>query len=367
MLIATIPLGSVILVATTIAGMLMVYQIRHATDLESSAKAVFAADAGVECALEDTFKLNGCSMNYGQLPHTLSNGSSYRYTTSSVSLPNLAGWWMFDEGAGPTTMDSSGNGDDGVWNGSGPQHWTPGEVGPYAGEFNGVDDYVAVQGYNPAVLEPTRAVTVTAWVYPSTNSGYRAIVQKGTNYSGYFLRLNGGTLESFVAGNPNSLLAGDVPTNSWTFVAMTYDGSTLTNYIDGQLVQTASVSSPVSPVPTAAFMVDGATTGNFDTGQTITYSVLSNLPNTFFDVHYKFNGAEKTPLTNFSSTDAYGNWSYSQPLTSVSTGSYEDWLVFSNPPRTNSNHISFNVTTTPQIASTDPLDRQSRKRRRSSW
>lgn len=48
MLLAVLALGGAILGATTIAGLLMLYQIRAATDIESSAKAVFAADAGVE-------------------------------------------------------------------------------------------------------------------------------------------------------------------------------------------------------------------------------------------------------------------------------------------------------------------------------
>ncbi len=50
MLIAVVSLGSAILGATTIAGFLMVYQIRQSTDFVNSAKAIFAADAGIEWA-----------------------------------------------------------------------------------------------------------------------------------------------------------------------------------------------------------------------------------------------------------------------------------------------------------------------------
>ena len=46
MLLAVLTLGATMLGATTIAGLLMVYQIRQTTDFENSAKAVFAADAG---------------------------------------------------------------------------------------------------------------------------------------------------------------------------------------------------------------------------------------------------------------------------------------------------------------------------------
>lgn len=50
MLVTVLALGGAILGATTVAGILTLYQIRATTDAESSAKAVFAADAGVEWA-----------------------------------------------------------------------------------------------------------------------------------------------------------------------------------------------------------------------------------------------------------------------------------------------------------------------------
>jgi hypothetical protein len=51
MLIAVLSLGGAILGATTVAGLLTLYQIRATTDTANSAKAIFAADAGVEWAL----------------------------------------------------------------------------------------------------------------------------------------------------------------------------------------------------------------------------------------------------------------------------------------------------------------------------
>ncbi len=55
MLIAVLTFGGAILGATTIAGLLMLYQIRATRDAESSAKAIFAADTGVEWALFDYY------------------------------------------------------------------------------------------------------------------------------------------------------------------------------------------------------------------------------------------------------------------------------------------------------------------------
>jgi len=51
MLIAILTIGGAILGATTLAGLLTLYQIRANTDSENSAKAIFAADTGLNWAL----------------------------------------------------------------------------------------------------------------------------------------------------------------------------------------------------------------------------------------------------------------------------------------------------------------------------
>lgn len=51
MILTVLALGGAILGATTIAGILMLYQIRQTTDLASSGKAIYAADAGIEWTL----------------------------------------------------------------------------------------------------------------------------------------------------------------------------------------------------------------------------------------------------------------------------------------------------------------------------
>lgn len=55
MIMTTLAIGGTILGAATIAGLLVVYQIRATTDLADSAKAVFAADAGIEWQLYNYF------------------------------------------------------------------------------------------------------------------------------------------------------------------------------------------------------------------------------------------------------------------------------------------------------------------------
>jgi hypothetical protein len=72
MLIAVLALGGAILGATTVAGLMTLYQIRATTDTADSAKAIFAADAGVEWAL-----FNYYCPNDGRCPGYGHGGGDY--------------------------------------------------------------------------------------------------------------------------------------------------------------------------------------------------------------------------------------------------------------------------------------------------
>jgi len=84
MLLTVLVLGGTILGATTIAGLLMIFQIRQATDLANSAKAVFAADAGLEYGLYRFFQDPNYPTSYPQ-PFPLSNGAEFTETTTGSS------------------------------------------------------------------------------------------------------------------------------------------------------------------------------------------------------------------------------------------------------------------------------------------
>ena len=84
MILTALTLGGVILVATTIAGLLTVYQLRQANDLANSAKAIFAADTGVEWGLYQFFNPTG-----PELQPTMTNGATFTtkcYDSSSNQL-----------------------------------------------------------------------------------------------------------------------------------------------------------------------------------------------------------------------------------------------------------------------------------------
>ncbi len=51
LLLTVIIIAGVILMIATVSGLVMSYSIRQVTDAQSSAQAIFAADAGIECIL----------------------------------------------------------------------------------------------------------------------------------------------------------------------------------------------------------------------------------------------------------------------------------------------------------------------------
>jgi len=79
MLVSVIMLGGILLTSGVIGGFLVVQQIRQSMDTVNSAKAIFAADAGLEWVMY-CLKLSGCDAYEGPLFHdvpiTFSNGAS---------------------------------------------------------------------------------------------------------------------------------------------------------------------------------------------------------------------------------------------------------------------------------------------------
>lgn len=91
MILTILALGGTLLGATTVAGLLTLYQLRNSTDLTNSAKAIFAADAGLEWGL-----YNYSCASSGKLPcplpapGTLPNGATVRVTCQDGAGAALA-------------------------------------------------------------------------------------------------------------------------------------------------------------------------------------------------------------------------------------------------------------------------------------
>ncbi|NLT77221.1 MAG: LamG domain-containing protein, partial [Planctomycetes bacterium] len=156
--------------------------------------------------------------------------------------PDLAGWWPFDEMAGTTAYDASGNGNDGVFVGD-PQ-WVPGILGG-ALEFNG-DDYLNCgRGESLNIRDQ---ITIAFWlqVQAFTNN-WEAFLAKG---EGAYRASRGGEtgngthmgISGTSVGGGNGYFNGTViiTGGEWHHYASTYDGAEGRIYIDGVL----DVASP---------------------------------------------------------------------------------------------------------------------------
>jgi hypothetical protein len=106
MLIAVLSLGGAILGATTVAGLLTLYQIRATTDTANSAKAIFAADAGVEWTLFDHY----CSMDTppvgGRCPSVTPGTNDYAAPTFSNGATMAVNCYNNYSASGSTTICS---------------------------------------------------------------------------------------------------------------------------------------------------------------------------------------------------------------------------------------------------------------------
>ena len=163
----------------------------------------------------------------------------------------LVAAYSFNEGAGTTTADSSGNALTGAISGA---TWAAGRTGN-ALSFDGVNDWVTVNDAN--VLDVTR-VTLSAWVRPTVNTPWTTVIMKevagGLSYALYanddasrpagFVLISG--LDRVATGTAV------VPTNAWTHLAYTYDGANMRMYVNGTLVRTVArtgnITTSTSPL-----------------------------------------------------------------------------------------------------------------------
>lgn len=90
MLLTVMLLSMSMLGATALVGLLMTYQIRASIDMVSSTQAIFAADAGIECALYQNNKDENQFCGEEGNPVTLSNGATYRVSIERIGLLDIA-------------------------------------------------------------------------------------------------------------------------------------------------------------------------------------------------------------------------------------------------------------------------------------
>jgi hypothetical protein len=166
-------------------------------------------------------------------------------------------YWKLDEGAGSIAYNSTNEGGsisiDGTLMGematstASNSGWTTGKHGG-ALSFDGVDDYVSV----PAVdaLDITNEISISAWAKAnSLDSSGDGIVYK-PNVWGLDIKSDGAIRSAFYTSDNGNLIAydsdaGEITTNEWFHVAVTYDGANVKIYKNGVRVKSFALTGAI--------------------------------------------------------------------------------------------------------------------------
>ncbi len=152
-------------------------------------------------------------------------------TSTAVTLDDAIGIWLFDDGTGDTTADSSGNGNDGILM-EGPQ-WVDGKFGN-ALSFDVEGPFVRIEV--PRVQLSSWAATI--WINPvNPRAGhYQGLIQAWPNQGELQIDTNG-------AVGVHPVYGGSLVANEWSHVAALVDNNSLQVYINGEEVISGAVGT----------------------------------------------------------------------------------------------------------------------------
>jgi len=211
------------------------------------------------------FGFNWSTFNTSNGTHTLTavarDPAGNTTTSSAVSFtvnntgsgpnPGLVAAYNFEEAGSSSSVaiDRSNTGSNGII--AGPGSVANGKFGK-ALSFDGYADSVNIAD-GPA-LHLTTGMTLEAWVNPSVALGggvwRTAIFKEQTSGTSYSLYAGNGTGrptgQAYTSAEYNAAGTANIPLNTWTHLAATYDGTTLKLYVNGTLVTSTSVSGNIT-------------------------------------------------------------------------------------------------------------------------
>ncbi len=175
------------------------------------------------------------------------SGLMVKRTVAGFPPPIAA--YGFNEGSGTTTADNSGNGHTLTLNSA---QWATGHTG------FGLTNSSTAQGASTALLAPTTAITLMAWIRPlNLDSGFTrfalGFLDNGGNTDVGFFTERGdfGPSDVFqcdirLGGNLTAVNGGALTLNTWVHMAVTYNSSSVILYKNGVSVATVPATSTVS-------------------------------------------------------------------------------------------------------------------------
>ncbi|MBM4029386.1 MAG: LamG domain-containing protein, partial [Planctomycetes bacterium] len=169
-------------------------------------------------------------------------GDVWSFTTVPeipIADPELVGWWTFDEGAGLTAVDWSGQGNHGTLVGNVQR------VDGYHGQALQFDGNSYVNCGTGATLKIRDRITVACWIkVASFTRNWEAILAMGDDSYRMSRSATTGNSIHFGCNGPtggNLDAVTTVTDNKWHHVALVYDGANKIIYLDG--VEDARVAS----------------------------------------------------------------------------------------------------------------------------
>ena len=236
----------------------------NASDNGSLAGVQFLLD-GQPLGAEDTSTPYERSWDTGTVPngaHQLSararDAAGNQQTSAAVGVTvnntappapsGLVAAFGFNEGSGVAVGDASPEGNGGTVSGA---SWSA--AGRFGGalSFDGVNDWVTVPD-DPS-LDMSGALTVEAWVRPTTLSGYRTVLMKERPPSppgahAYALYGSDGSGPSGEVWTNTFYLARgpSLGTGAWKHVAVTYSQNAVRLYVDGVLANSTAVTGTIA-------------------------------------------------------------------------------------------------------------------------
>jgi glucose/arabinose dehydrogenase len=167
---------------------------------------------------------------------------------AQVPSAGLVGHWSFDEGAGSTAADGSGNGRSATLT-YGPT-WAPPSQCRVGGclSFDGADDYAKVA--DAAALRLTGDLTISAWIKPTGLGTKQAVVSKRYEFELGPIAASSPFAMSWTHKEPSgTAVSGPLSTStasgSWQHVALVRNGATrkISGYADGAVATTSTYAT----------------------------------------------------------------------------------------------------------------------------